>query len=71
MGFLSVFLKGKLFRFIFFRGIQKTEGLTAFPGMFAMVNIMGIDHPLKIMSSFFRAPLQSLMYKDVVKYKIE
>ena len=71
MGFLTVFLKGKLFRFIFFRGIQKSKGLAAFPGMLAMVNIVGVDHPLKVMAPFFRTPLQSLMHDDVVKDEIK
>jgi hypothetical protein len=39
--------------------------------MFAMVNIMGIDHSLQIPASLSRAPGNPLMHNNVVKDKIK
>jgi hypothetical protein len=39
--------------------------------MFAVVNIVRVDHSLQIPGLFFRPPFQSLVYDDVVKYEVK
>jgi hypothetical protein len=39
--------------------------------MFAVMNIVRVDHALQVTASLLRPPLQSLMYNDIVKYEVE
>jgi hypothetical protein len=39
--------------------------------MFGMVNVMRMDDPLQISTCLLRSPAKSLMYDDIMKYKIE
>ena len=71
MCFRPFLLKSKLFRFIFFWREQKPEGFTIMLRMFAVVNIVRMNHTLQIAASFFWSPSNPLMYNNIMKYEIK
>ena len=62
---------GEIPVFIFLRNNEKTKCFTRFFGVPAVVNIVGIDHPVQIGSAFFRPPFDSLMNNKIMKNQIE
>lgn len=56
------------FRFVFFWCIKKPERFTILFRVFAMMNIMSIDHPLKIPALFLGSPLNALVDYKIVEY---
>jgi hypothetical protein len=71
LSFFSFGLKGKLFWLVFARRVQKTKGFASFLGMFAMMNIMRIDHALQITTAAMGTPFQTLVYDDIMKNQIK
>lgn len=71
LGLRSFAPKVKLFRFIFFWRIQKSECLAPLLRMFAVMDIMRMDHPLQVSASLPWSPFQSLVNDDVVKNEVK
>ena len=61
----------EIFRYVLFRGIQKPKCLAPFAGMFGMVYIVSVDHPLQVGTSLFGSPSQTLMDDDVMEDDLE
>jgi hypothetical protein len=71
LSFFSFGLKGKLFWLVFAWRIQKTKGFASFLGMFAMMNVMRVDHALQVTTAAAGAPFQTLVYDDIMKNQIK
>ena len=68
---LPVFLELEILRLVFFLSVKKTERFTIFFAVFAVVYVVGVNHPLQVHASVGWAPLDTLMNNDIVKYQIE
>ena len=71
MSFLTILFECKRLRLVFLWCNQEAEGLTSFLCVLAVMDVVGVNHPLKIAASFFGPPLEALVNNNVMEDKIE
>lgn len=71
LGFLCWTFTIELNEFIFFWSKQKSESLTTFFCVAAMVNIMRIDHSFQVFALPFYPPSYALMNDNIMEDEIE
>jgi len=56
---------------VFLGNNKKAKCFTVFFGMPAVMDVVGIDHPAEVATSFFWSPFYTLMHNDVMKYQVK